>query len=50
MSKLLSEMSLEELWQLFPIILEELNPKYKNWYLIEAKLKKDLEKEYKNNL
>ncbi|MGM0548086.1 MAG: GrpB family protein, partial [Bacillota bacterium] len=26
MSKSLSEMSLEELWQLFPIILKEYNP------------------------
>lgn len=35
MSKSLSEMSLEELWQLFPIILKEHNPEYKNWYLEE---------------
>ncbi|PUU94885.1 MAG: hypothetical protein CI947_425 [Halanaerobium sp.] len=32
MAKSLSEMSLEELWQLFPIILKEHNPEYKNWY------------------
>ncbi len=38
MSKSLSEMSLEELWQLFPIILKEHNPEYRNWYL-EAKEK-----------
>ena len=31
----LSEMSLEELWELFPIILKEHNPEYKNWYLEE---------------
>lgn len=35
MKKSLSEMSLEELWQLFPIILKEHNPNYKEWYLIE---------------
>ncbi|PUU94067.1 GrpB family protein [Halanaerobium sp.] len=35
MTKSLSEMSLEELWQLFPIILKEHNPDYRNWYLEE---------------
>ncbi|GAA0180964.1 GrpB family protein [Clostridium sediminicola] len=35
MGKALSEMSLEELWELFPIILKEHNPSYKEWYLIE---------------
>lgn len=30
--KELNEMTLEELWQLFPIILKEHNPEYKNWY------------------
>ena len=35
MTKSLSEMSLEELWQIFPIILKEHNPEYKNWYLEE---------------
>ena len=35
MTKSLSEMSLEKLWQLFPIILKEHNPQYKNWYLEE---------------
>ena len=35
MTKELSEMSLEELWQLFPIILKEHNPEYNNWYLEE---------------
>lgn len=32
MKKKLSEMSLEELWELFPIILREHNPCYKKWY------------------
>ena len=35
MEKQLSEMSLEELWTLFPIILEKHNPKYKEWYEAE---------------
>lgn len=35
MKKNLSEMTLEELWKLFPIILKEHNPAYKNWYLEE---------------
>lgn len=35
MKKELSEMTLEELWQLFPIILKEHNPDYKNWYEVE---------------
>lgn len=30
--KKLSEMTNEELWQLFPIILKEYNEEYKNWY------------------
>lgn len=32
MSKKLSEMTLEELWQLFPIILTGHNPVWKDWY------------------
>ncbi len=32
MHKALAEMSLKELWELFPIILKEHNPKYKEWY------------------
>ncbi len=36
--KSLSEMSLEELWMLFPIILEEHNPMWKEWYLEEKKV------------
>ncbi|KJR44515.1 Glutamate-rich protein grpB [Desulfosporosinus sp. I2] len=35
MGKELSEMSLKELWELFPIILKEHNPAYKEWYLCE---------------
>lgn len=30
-------MTLEELWELFPIILKEHNPEYKNWYELERK-------------
>jgi len=37
MKKDLSEMSLKELWELFPIILKEHNPQYKEWYKIEAR-------------
>ncbi|MFW5855912.1 MAG: GrpB family protein [Bacillota bacterium] len=32
MKKRLTEMSLEELWELFPIRLREDNPEYKDWY------------------
>lgn len=32
MSKKLTEMTLEELWQLFPIILTEHKPYWKEWY------------------
>ena len=47
MSKSLSEMSLDELWQLFPIILKEHNPEYRNWYLEEKeKLEKVLPGDY----
>ncbi|MBL4934574.1 GrpB family protein [Clostridium sp. YIM B02515] len=35
MGKELSEMTLEELWKLFPIILKEHNKDYKDWYEIE---------------
>lgn len=38
MDKSLSEMSLEELWELFPIILKKHNPIWKEWYLQEEKL------------
>ena len=36
MSKKLSEMTLEELWQLFPIILVEHQHEWKEWYKNEA--------------
>lgn len=35
MGKELSEMTLEELWRLFPIILKEHNTHYKDWYEFE---------------
>jgi GrpB-like predicted nucleotidyltransferase (UPF0157 family) len=35
MKKELSEMTQEELWELFPIILREPNTEYKKWYEIE---------------
>lgn len=31
----LSKMSLEKLWKLFPIVLTEHNPNYKEWYETE---------------
>ena len=37
MTKKLSEMSNEELWRLFPIIIKPYNPNYKTWYLDEVK-------------
>ena len=43
MIKKLEEMSLEELWQLFPIFLVEHKPEWKDWYESEkASLKKIL--------
>lgn len=36
MPKPLSEMTLEELWQLFPILLRDHNPAYSQWYREEA--------------
>ena len=36
MSKPLSEMTLEELWQLFPIYLTPPRPEWKDWYSAEA--------------
>ena len=41
MKKKLSEMSLEELWQLFPIFLTEHKDYWKSWYLQEANLLKN---------
>ncbi|MDR3264121.1 MAG: GrpB family protein [Clostridiales bacterium] len=35
MKKQLSEMSLTELWELFPIVLKEHNPEYGEWYNTE---------------
>ncbi len=35
MGKALSEMTMEELWELFPIILKDHDPDYKNWYEIQ---------------
>ncbi|MEZ4508386.1 MAG: GrpB family protein [Eubacteriales bacterium] len=34
--KALNDMSLEELWELFPIVLKEYNPAYKSWYAEES--------------
>jgi GrpB-like predicted nucleotidyltransferase (UPF0157 family) len=42
MTKLLSEMSNEELWQLFPIIITEHNNKWKELFLSEKKLIEEL--------
>ena len=42
MSKKLSEMSLEELWQLFPIFLTEHQDYWKDWYAEEKTLLKPL--------
>ena len=42
MSKQLSEMTLEELWQMFPIILTEHKPYWKDWYLEEITLLKKI--------
>ena len=42
MSKKLTEMSLEELWQLFPIILTEHQECCKEWYLEEETLLKKI--------
>ena len=41
MRKKLSEMSLEELWQLFPIFLTEHQDHWKEWYLEEESLLKN---------
>lgn len=37
MEKELSEMTLEDLWELFPIILKDYNEDYPKWYEIEKK-------------
>lgn len=36
MRKPLSEMTMEELWELFPIVLKEHNEAYKAWYAFES--------------
>lgn len=46
-TKELWEMNLEELWQLFPIILKDHNPEYKNWYKEEEER---LTGEFKNQI
>ena len=40
MAKRLSDMTLEELWQLFPIILTAHQESWKEWYLEEETLLK----------
>ena len=40
MKKKLSEMSLEELWRLFPIVLSEPQTRWKEWYAEEAEFLK----------
>ena len=42
MGKKLSEMTLEELWQLFPIVLTEHQDCWKEWYEDEGKILKSL--------
>ena len=42
MSKKLSEMSLEELWQLFPIFLENHKTYWVDWYNEEVKNLKNI--------
>lgn len=42
MSKKLSEMTLEELWQLFPIFLTEHQDRWEIWYAEEASLLREL--------
>ncbi|MFO7810912.1 MAG: GrpB family protein [Candidatus Delongbacteria bacterium] len=42
MAKELSEMTLKELWQLFPVVLKEYNDAYPDWYEIEKRRLIDL--------
>ena len=42
MGKTLPEMSLEELWQLFPIILTKHQVHWKEWYFEEENLLKNI--------
>lgn len=46
MEKKLSELSLEELWQLFPIELTEHNPEWKDWAAAEMAYLRDMLGEY----
>lgn len=46
MEKQLSELTLDELWKLFPIILKQYNPRYDEWYEEE---KNKLSSLFKNN-
>lgn len=41
-NKKLTEMTLEELWELFPIFLTEHNPDWKNWYREEIAVLKNI--------
>ncbi len=45
MSKEISELTLEELWELFPIILTEHNPEWDEWYDEESVLLRDILKD-----
>lgn len=42
MGKKLSEMTLEELWMLFPIFLTEYRPEWKEWYLEQEALLREV--------
>ncbi|HCT92222.1 MAG TPA: GrpB family protein, partial [Lachnospiraceae bacterium] len=42
MGKIISEMSLEELWQLFPIFLTEHKAFWKDWYVQEETFLKSI--------
>lgn len=47
MKKTLSEMTLEELWQLFPITLAQHNPLWEEWAKEEINLLKNILRDYK---
>lgn len=49
MAKELSEMTLEELWELFPIILKEYDTAYPTWYEIEEEKVYHLHVRYADN-
>jgi len=46
MEKQLTELTLEELWERFPIVLEKYNPEYKKWYEEEKEKLTAIFKEY----